>query len=91
MKRALPTFIVLFVCASLVATGASAAGVNPDVFAPLKTLSKFFIVVAMASIGLNTDVVGLVKSGAKPIVLGAACWVAIACTSLAAQHALGLW
>ena len=91
LKRALPTFIVLFVCASLVATGASAAGVDPAVFAPLKTLSKFFIVVAMAAIGLNTDVVGLVKSGAKPIVLGAACWVAIACTSLAAQHALGLW
>ena len=91
LKRALPTFIALFVCASLVATGASAAGVDPAVFAPLKTLSKFFIVVAMAAIGLNTDVVGLVKSGAKPIVLGAACWVAIACTSLAAQHALGLW
>ena len=91
LKRALPTFIVLFVCASLVATGASAAGVDPAVFAPLKTLSKFFIVVAMAAIGLNTDVVGLVKSGAKPIVLGAACWVAIACTSLAAQHMLGLW
>ncbi|WP_294420664.1 YeiH family protein [uncultured Senegalimassilia sp.] len=91
LKRALPTFIVLFVCASLVATTASAAGIDPAVFAPLKTLSKFFIVVAMAAIGLNTDVVGLVKSGAKPIVLGAACWVAIACTSLAAQHALGLW
>ena len=91
LKRALPTFIVLFVCASLVATGASAVGVDPAVFAPLKTLSKFFIVVAMAAIGLNTDVVGLVKSGAKPIVLGAACWVAIACTSLAAQHMLGLW
>lgn len=91
LKRALPTFIVLFVCASLVATGASAAGIDPAVFAPLKTLSKFFIVVAMAAIGLNTDVVGLVKSGAKPIVLGAACWVAIACTSLAAQHMLGLW
>ena len=91
MKRALPTFIILFVCASLVATVAAAAGVSGAVFDPLKTLSKFFIVVAMAAIGLNTDVVGLVKSGAKPIVLGAACWVAIACTSLGVQHLLGLW
>lgn len=32
LKRALPTFIVLFVCASLVATGASAAGVDPAGF-----------------------------------------------------------
>ena len=91
LKRALPTFIILFVCASLVATVAAAAGVSGAVFDPLKTLSKFFIVVAMAAIGLNTDVVGLVKSGAKPIVLGAACWVAIACTSLGVQHFLGLW
>ena len=91
LKRALPTFIILFVCASLVATVASAAGVSAAVFDPLKTASKFFIVVAMAAIGLNTDVVGLVKSGAKPIVLGAACWVAIACTSLGVQHVLGLW
>ena len=91
LKRALPTFIVLFVCASIVATAASAAGIDLSVFEPLKFASKFFIVMAMAAIGLNTDVVGLVKSGAKPIVLGAACWIAIACVSLAAQHALGLW
>lgn len=91
LKRALPTFIILFVCASLVATIANAAGVSVAVFDPLKTASKFFIVVAMAAIGLNTDVVGLVKSGAKPIVLGAACWVAISCTSLGVQYALGLW
>ena len=91
LKRALPTFIVLFVCASIVATATSAAGIDMAVFQPLKTASKFFIVMAMAAIGLNTDVVGLMKSGAKPIVLGAACWVAIACVSLGAQHALGLW
>lgn len=91
LRRALPTFIILFVCASLVATVAAAAGVSAAVFDPLKVLSKFFIVMAMAAIGLNTDVVGLVRSGAKPIVLGAACWIAIACTSLGVQHALGLW
>lgn len=91
LKRALPTFIVLFLCASIVATVASAIGVDMAVFEPLKPASKFFIVMAMAAIGLNTDVVGLVKSGAKPIVLGAACWIAIASVSLGAQHILGLW
>ncbi len=91
LKRALPTFIVLFLCASIVATVASATGVDMAVFEPLKLASKFFIVMAMAAIGLNTDVVGLVKSGAKPIVLGAACWIVIASVSLGAQHILGLW
>ncbi len=91
LKRALPTFIVLFLCASIVATVASATGVDMTVFEPLKLASKFFIVMAMAAIGLNTDIVGLVKSGAKPIVLGAACWIAIASVSLGAQHMLGLW
>lgn len=91
LKRALPTFIVLFLCASIVATVASATGVDMAVFEPLKLASKFFIVMAMAAIGLNTDVVGLAKSGAKPIVLGAACWIAIASVSLGAQHMLGLW
>lgn len=91
LKRALPTFIVLFLCASIVATVASATGVDMTAFEPLKLASKFFIVMAMAAIGLNTDVVGLVKSGAKPIVLGAACWIAIASVSLGAQHMLGFW
>lgn len=91
LKRALPTFIVLFVAASVVTTAAAAVGVDPSAFDPLKTASKFLIVMAMAAIGLNTDVVKLVKSGAKPIVLGLACWAAITAVSLAAQHALGLW
>ena len=91
LKRALPTFIVLFLCASIFATVASATGVDMAVFEPLELASKFFIVMAMAAIGLNTDVVGLAKSGAKPIVLGAACWIAIASVSLGAQHMLGLW
>lgn len=91
LKRAFPMFILWFVVASLITTVASAAGVDPTLFSPLKTLSKYFIVMAMMAIGLNTDIVGLVKSGAKPIVLGACCWVAIACVSLGMQHLLGIW
>lgn len=60
-------------------------------FAPFKTLSKFFIVMAMAAIGLNTDIVKLVKSGGKPIFMGLCCWIGIACVSLAMQHVLGIW
>ena len=57
----------------------------------LKNASKFFIVMAMAAIGLNTDIVKLVKTGGKPIFMGFCCWVAIAIVSLAVQHLLGIW
>lgn len=91
LKRAFPMFILFFLVASLITTIAVAAGADAAVFAPLKTLSKFFIVMAMAAIGLNTDLVKLVKSGAKPILMGLICWICIAAASLAMQHMLGLW
>ena len=59
--------------------------------APIKELSKFFIMMAMAAIGFNTNVVKLVTSGGKPIALGLCCWVGIAVASLAMQAALGIW
>ncbi len=91
LKRAFPMFILLFLVASLITTIAVAAGADAAVFAPLKTLSKFFIVMAMAAIGLNTDLVKLVKSGGKPILMGLICWICIAAASLGMQHLLNLW
>ena len=67
-------FILYFVLASVVTTIAVNIGVSADFFAPLKTLSKFFIVMAMAAIGLNSNIVKLVKTGGKPLILGACCW-----------------
>ena len=61
------------------------------VTAPVKELSKFLIVMAMAAIGFNTDLVKLVRTGGKPILMGLCCWVAIACVSLGMQHVLGIW
>lgn len=91
LKRAFPMFILFFLVASLITTIAVAAGADAAVFAPLKTLSKFFIVMAMAAIGLNTDLVKLVKSGAKPLLMGLICWICIAAASLGMQHLLNLW
>ncbi len=91
LKRAFPMFILFFLVASLITTIAVAAGADAAVFAPLKTLSKFFIVMAMAAIGLNTDLVKLVKSGAKPLLMGLICWICIAGASLGMQHLLNLW
>ncbi len=91
LKKIFPWFILWFVLASVITTVCTALGVPGSVFAPLKTLSKFLIVTAMAAIGLNTNVVKLVKSGGKPILLGFCCWVCIAGVSLLMQHVLGIW
>lgn len=88
LRRAFPTFIVFFVLASVATTVFSLpAGVT----APIKELSKFLIVMAMAAIGLNTNIVRLVRTGGKPILMGLCCWVAIAAVSLGMQHVLGIW
>ena len=95
--KMIPTFIIYFVLASALTTivnqvfsgGALAAA--GTLFAFLKKVSKFFIVMAMSAIGINTDIVKLIKTGAKPIALGFICWVMISVVSLAMQHVLGMW
>ena len=49
------------------------------------------IIMAMAAIGLNSNVVKLIKSGGKPLLLGACCWVGITIVSLGMQHVMGIW
>ena len=90
LKKVFPTFILFFVLASIITTVATSAGASAAVFSPLKELSKFFIILAMAAIGLNTDIVKLVRTGGKPIFMGFCCWVGIACVSLGMQHLMGL-
>jgi uncharacterized integral membrane protein (TIGR00698 family) len=91
IKNIFPFFIVYFVLASVVTTVATGFGVPYAVFTPFKELSKFFIILAMAAIGLNTNIVKLVKSGGKPIILGFCCWLGIIASSLALQHVLAIW
>ena len=91
LKNAFPLFILWFICASVVTTLCTSLGVSGAVFRPLKELSKFFIIMAMAAIGLNSNVVKLVKSGGKPLLLGACCWAGITAVSLLMQRVMGLW
>lgn len=91
IKNIFPSFILYFVLASLVTTVATSLGVGAEVFAPLKWLSKFMIVLAMAAVGLNTNIIKLVKTSSKPLALGFACWLGISVMSLLLQSALGLW
>lgn len=85
-------FILYFVLASVITTVAvSGFQVSVEVFHPLKELSKFFIIMAMAAIGLNTDVVKLIKQGGKPILMGFCCWAGITGVSLLMQYVMGIW
>ena len=88
LKKIFPFFIVFFVLASVITT---VFALPATVTAPIKELSKFFIIMAMAAIGFNTNIVKLVRTGGKPILMGLVCWIAIACVSLGMQHVLGIW
>lgn len=90
MKKIFPFFILFFIGASVITAVAVNLGADAGVFDPVKELSKFLIVLAMAAIGVNTNIVKLVKSGGKPLALGACCWVAITAVSLLLQWAMGL-
>ena len=54
----------------------------------LADVGKFMIVMAMAAIGMNTNIVTLVKNGGKPILMGLICWFALAITSLIVQYTI---
>ncbi len=90
LKRAFPMFILYFVIASVITTVCIQAGIDAGFFAPLKDLSKFFIIMAMAAIGLNSNVVQLVRSGGRPLLLGGCCWIGITAVSLVMQHVMGI-
>ena len=91
IREIFPFFILYFIGASVITTIAVACGVPADFFSPIKELSKFFIIMAMSAIGLNTDIVKLVKTGGKPLFIGLCCWIGITCVTLLMQHLCGLW
>lgn len=88
LRQAFPMFILFFLLAAVITT---VFNLPSSVTAPLKEMSKFFIVMAMAAIGMNTNIVKLVKTGGKPIFMGFCCWVSIATVSLTIQHMIGIF
>ena len=98
IKKIFPWFILFFVGASLITT---VCGLLPEnsvtlfyssQFVPFaKWLAKFFIAMAMGAIGLNTNIVKLIRNGGKPILLGLCCWVSITAVSLGVQSVTGLF
>lgn len=98
LKKIFPWFILYFIAASLITTlcykfisNPDALNIVKDIFKFLKNCSKFFIILAMAAIGFNTNIIKLVKTGGKPLIMGALCWICITAISLLMQHFIGLW
>ena len=97
-KKVFPFFIIYFIIASVITT---VVGVMPEsgftafymgsFVTWMKWLAKFFIAMAMCAIGLNTNIVELVKKGGKPIIMGFTCWVSISLVSILVQLATGLF
>lgn len=96
-KRIFPWFILFFIGASVITT---VVGIIPECSFTLfyshfiiftKWLAKFFIAMAMAGIGLNTNIVDLIKNGGKPILLGLCCWISITAVSLLVQSLTGIY
>ncbi len=86
-RKVFPWFILGFLATCVI---------NTSGFVPLEMSrflgqsGKFFIVVAMASIGLNTNLKELILKGQKSLLLGAICWAAVSITSLIFQNIFGL-
>lgn len=87
-KKVFPIFILYFILASLITT---ILPLPTPLVSFLKFISKFFIVMAMSAIGLNTNIANLFKRGGKAIIMGGICWFTISCVSILMQKFMGLW
>lgn len=101
-KKIFPWFILFFVAAAIITTlvGQFQISQPENAFAAFyfgsfvgytKWLAKFFIAMAMCAIGLNTNLVTLIKKGGKPILLGLICWISISFVSLGIQLLTGIY
>jgi uncharacterized integral membrane protein (TIGR00698 family) len=86
-KQIVPWFILWFLCAALL----NSAGVVPASWHDaIANAAIFLISVALAAIGLQTELAKFLRAGARPLLLGFLLWVAVAVSSLAIQRATGL-
>lgn len=87
LVRLVPTFLLGF----LVLVAANSVGLIPSwSHHALTDAASGLITVALSAIGLSTNLGGFARTGPRPIVLGAALWVAVCATSLGLQALTGL-
>ena len=87
IAKIFPWFVIGFLLTAII----NSVGILPAAVSGfLNDLGKFGIMIAMAGIGLNTNIKSLFKNGLRPILLGLSCWFVVAVVSLLVQHAVGL-
>lgn len=101
VRKIFPMFILFFMLASLFTTGMKYFLAGEELQGALELFSsfvrltkqgsKFFIVMAMTAIGLNTNFKKLIRTGFSPFLLGGGCWIAIILMSILMQKAMGLF
>ena len=85
-RKVFPWFVLGFLAAALIYTFLP---IPASLSAALVKTGKFLIVMAMAAIGLNTNLKKLLTQSMKPILLGLCCWSAVAVVSLLVQTLTG--
>lgn len=87
IAKIFPWFVIGFLLTAIL-NSTELLPINITVF--FNSLGKFGIMVAMAAVGLNTNLKKLISNGIKPIVLGLSCWFVIAVVSLIVQISIGI-
>jgi uncharacterized membrane protein YadS len=78
--------VPLFLLGFLAAATADSLGFIPSTWhAPLSTFGTFPITTALAGIGLSMSLADMRRAGARPLLLGALLWAAVAVSSLGLQ------
>jgi uncharacterized integral membrane protein (TIGR00698 family) len=78
-RAIVPWFVVWF----LLAAALNSFGLIPAALqSPLQEIALFAIAVALAGVGLGTDIEKIRSAGWRPLLLGAILWIAIAASSL---------
>jgi len=86
--KVVPWFLVWFVGAAVL----ESIGAIPAAWhAPLADLAVVLITVALAAIGLSTQLGAMRRAGHRPLVVGTLTWATVALTGLALQFAVGSW
>jgi uncharacterized integral membrane protein (TIGR00698 family) len=85
-RKVFPWFVLGFLAAALMYTFLP---IPAAISAFLVQAGKFLIVMAMAAIGLNTNLRKLLTQSVKPLLLGLCCWTAVAVVSLLVQYITG--
>jgi uncharacterized integral membrane protein (TIGR00698 family) len=87
VTRLVPWFLVVFLAATaIVSIVPPPAGLR----SAFGAVALFLVTVALAAIGLSTDLAGLRRTGPRPLVLGAILWALVSVSSLGLAAASGI-